>query len=365
MKLYAKYITAIWLSTAIAGTCARVEAQSALHFSSATYDYGDVREDGGAVVGRFEACNTGSEPIVVVEVMTSCGCTTPRFERKPVKAGETFQLDIRYDPMNRPGRIDRDIYVRVSDSDEDIKLHITGRVLPRQKSIEEIYPFDMGGGLRLESNFHAFAYVEHGKSVETRIGYVNHSDRTIVVRLSPAEISGALRMEYDNLIPPHGSGDIVLSYRLAENSSRYGMLQDVVRVTVDGKPSQTLLTTHAVAVDNLDGTDDISSPKAEISTNIIKFGEVNLTDSPVGAVFEVRNTGQTPLNIRKAETNSDAIRCDIGRQTVIAPGGSRRFTVEFTPAKVGRDGAYVARLFLITDDPQHPMHTLRVNAILK
>lgn len=347
-----------------AGQC-RLAAQSKLHFAETTFDYGHVKEDGGAVTASFEARNTGDEPVVVVEVMTSCGCTTPRFERKPIAAGETFSLEIRYDPMNRPGRIDRDIFVRASDSDKDIKLHITGNVLPRQKSIEEIYPFDMGGGLRLESNFHAFAYVEHGKSVETRIGYVNHSDRTIAVRISPTTASGALRTEYDTPIPPHASGDIVLRYRLAENSSRYGTLEDVMRVTVDGKPSSTLLSTHAIAVDNFDSTDDISAPSVEIPINIIKFGEVNRTGKPERRSFEVRNTGATPLTIRKAETNSEAIRCVIDNDTTIAPGQSRHFTVEFSPSKVGRDGAYVARLFLITDDPKHPMQTLRVNAILR
>lgn len=349
----------------LAASCAEAAAQSKLQFSEATFDYGEVREDGGAVTARFEACNTGQEPVVVVEVMTSCGCTTPYFERKPVRAGEKFSLEIRYDPMNRPGRIDRDIFVRMSDSDKDTKLHITGRVMPRQKSIEEIYPFDMGGGLRLESNFHAFAYVEHGKSVETRIGYVNHSDRPIAVRISPTAASGALRVEYDPTIEPHASGDIVLRYRLAENSSRYGTLEDVMRVTVDGRPSQTLLSTHAIAIDNLDDKDDISAPNVEIPINIIKFGEVNRTGKPERRSFEVRNTGATPLTIRKAESNSDAIRCVIDNGTTIAPGQSRHFTVEFSPSEVGRDGAYVARLFLITDDPRHPMQTLRVNAILK
>lgn len=363
MKRFIPYI--ICLLGIVAIPQPRLAAQSKLQFSQTTFDYGDIKEDGGAVAALFQARNTGSEPVVVLEVMTSCGCTTPYFERKPIAAGETFNLEIRYDPMNRPERIDRDIFVRVSDSNKDTKLHIAGRVMPRQKSIEEIYPFDMGGGLRLESNFHAFAYVEHGKSVETRIGYVNHSDRTIVVRISPTIVSGALRVEYDTPVAPHGSGDIVLRYRLAENSSRYGTLEDVLRVIVDGTPSQTLLSTHAIAVDNFDDTDDISAPSIEIPINIIKFGEVNRAGRPERRSFEVRNTGQTPLTIRKAEVNSDAIRCVIDNDTTIAPGQSRLFTVEFSPSKVGRDGAYVARLFLITDDPKHPMQTLRVNAILK
>ena len=326
---------------------AGVQAQSALRFSAATFDYGEVREDGGAVTCRFEAVNTSDKPLAVVEVMTSCGCTTPR-----------------YDPMNRPGRIDRSIAVRVSDSDEDIRLKIVGRVLPRQKSLEEIYPFDMGGGVRLESNFHAFAYVEHGKSVETRIGCVNRSDHPVLVRLAPVETSGALQIEYDELLAAGQTGDIVLRYRLAENSSRYGTMRDALTMVVDGIPSETLLTTQAVAVDNFDEAVDTASPKAQLPSTIVRFGHVAADSGIISQRVEIRNTGQAPLIVRKAESNIAAVRCRPEGGLMIPAGGSGSITVTFSPSQAAREGAFVSRVFVITNDPAHPMHTIRVNAII-
>ncbi len=343
---------------------AGVQAQSALRFSAATFDYGEVREDGGAVTCRFEAVNTSDKPLAVVEVMTSCGCTTPRYDRRPIQPDGRFELEIRYDPMNRPGRIDRSIAVRVSDSDEDIRLKIVGRVLPRQKSLEEIYPFDMGGGVRLESNFHAFAYVEHGKSVETRIGCVNRSDHPVLVRLAPVETSGALQIEYDELLAAGQTGDIVLRYRLAENSSRYGTMRDALTMVVDGIPSETLLTTQAVAVDNFDEAVDTASPKAQLPSTIVRFGHVAADSGIISQRVEIRNTGQAPLIIRKAESNIAAVRCRPEGGLMIPAGGSGSITVTFSPSQAAREGAFVSRVFVITNDPAHPMHTIRVNAII-
>ncbi len=338
---------------------------SALRFGSLVADYGHIREDGGAVACRYEAINEGEQPIVVTEVITSCGCTTAKYERKPIPPGGRFTLELRYDPMNRPGRIDRTIYVGVSDLSDHIKLRMVGYVTPRERSIEELYPFDMGGGLRLQSNFHAFAYVEHGKSVECRIGYANNSDRPIEIYFSPVRSSGALRIEYTDRIEPHTTGDITLCYSLAEHSSRYGTLDDKLKVVVNGKASETLLTTYAIAVDNFDNVDDISAPRGSISKNIIKFGEVNSEELYLEEWFELRNEGGSPLVVRTVECSNDALRCSIARNTTIAPGATQRFTVKLRPALMGSDTPYVGRVTLITNDPIRPMQVVRVNAIAK
>jgi len=344
--------------------CLPLCVSAQLVFTPDAWDFGRIEESGGRVSHTFTGVNRGAEPVVVLDVVTSCGCTVPEFSRRPVLPGDSTRVTVTYDPMNRPGRIDRSIAVRVSDSDEDIRLKIVGRVLPRQKSLEEIYPFDMGGGVRLESNFHAFAYVEHGKSVETRIGCVNRSDHPVLVRLAPVETSGALQIEYDELLAAGQTGDIVLRYRLAENSSRYGTMRDALTMVVDGIPSETLLTTQAVAVDNFDEAVDTASPKAQLPSTIVRFGHVAADSGIISQRVEIRNTGQAPLIVRKAESNIAAVRCRPEGGLMIPAGGSGSITVTFSPSQAAREGAFVSRVFVITNDPAHPMHTIRVNAII-
>lgn len=337
---------------------------SSLKFRSMVGDYGHIREDGGSVVCRFEAINQGTEPVAIVDVVTSCGCTSVEYERKPIEPGASTTLDIRYDPMNRPGRIDRTVYVRTSDCDAEIRLRLEGEVTPRQKSIDELYPFDMGGGLRLALNHHTFAYVEHGKSVEERIGYVNTSDRAIAISLSPIRSSGALSVIYPKMLEAGTTGDIILRYRLAENSTRYGTLNDEFRLVVDGTSSEFMVTTSAIAVDNFDLTDDISAPKGVIPKNIIKFGEVNRTNDYLERSFTIVNEGQSSLFIRTAESSSTAVRILLERNMELKAGESTTLLIRLYPAYIGdSDLPFTARVTLITNDPLQPMKLIRVNAL--
>lgn len=60
------------------------QTTTALRFRSTVGDYGVIAEDGGSVVCRFEAVNSGAEPVAIVDVITSCGCTSVAYDRKPV-----------------------------------------------------------------------------------------------------------------------------------------------------------------------------------------------------------------------------------------------------------------------------------------
>ena len=247
--------------------CVELSAQqqgSALRFGSSTIDLGHIREEGGVVRCNVDAINSGKDTIYIKEILTTCGCTVAKYESGEVAPGDTFRLSVQYDPMNRPGRIDKSLYVEVSDCEEPLRLHIVGYVQPRERTIDELYPFDMGAGLRLKSNFHAFSYLEHGKVLEERIGYINTSEEELHITLCPQKISSHLELIAPDVIVPKAMGDIVLRYALAEESDVYGILEDIFTVVVNGKASYYPLSCQAVAVDNFDLVDDISAPKADI-----------------------------------------------------------------------------------------------------
>ncbi len=337
--------------------------ESALRFEATTYNYGHINEEGGAAVSTFSAINTGREDIVIVQVLTSCGCTSAKYDKGVIAPGEEFSMQVEFDPYNRPGRIDKSLYVYTSDSEEVIRLKIIGYVIPRERSIDELFPFYMGGGLRLQSNFHSFSYIEHGATIEERIGYVNDSDKEIEIVLLPTLSSGALNIEYARTIAPHAMGDIVLRYSLPFRSTRYGTLNDHLRVVVDGVASEMLLTTHAVAVDNFNFMDDISAPRAEIPKKIIKFGVVKCEDATLEDSFTVRNDGASPLYIRCVECSSEAIVCNIVPDTVIATGEEQTFVVSFNPKSINPDIPFTGRITLILNDMVRPMQQIKVSAL--
>ena len=132
---------------------------------------------------------------------------------------------------------------------------------------------------------------------------------------------------------------------------------------VDGKPSETLITTHAIAVDNFNLVDDISSPRADISKNIIKFGSVKCDERVLEQNFTLRNGGVEPLVVRAVESGSDAVACDLKAGTTIVAGGEVVVTVRLRTRDIDPDVPFVTRLRIITNDALKPMSQVRVNAL--
>lgn len=64
--------------------------------------------------------------------------------------------------------------------------------MARELSLEEEYPFDFGEGLRLDGNFHSFAYLYRGQEAATQFEAVNTTDEPMTLRLEPATADGFL-----------------------------------------------------------------------------------------------------------------------------------------------------------------------------
>ena len=335
-----------------------------VRFDHEKWNFGDVAEDGGKVEHAFVFTNVSSKPVVVLDVVSGCGCTTPSYSRKPVMRGEKGEIVVSFDPMNRPGHFSKGISVQISGATEPVTLLVEGVVTPRVKSTEELYPFDMGGGVRFDSNFRAFAYVGRGERVEESIGWINTSGRDVRLSFEELERSGMLRIEAPRMLKAGEKGAIVIAYEVPSDSDRYGTLSDVLGVDIDGRRARTMLSVHAIAADRHDtAADDMSSPKGELSKKFIKFGDVKHGRTVADASVELTNIGDNELVIRAVEWQSKALKCSLKAGDRVAAGGKTvvKFTLDTSEVDYG---VWVDRVRIITDDPSRPMQTLRVTAVV-
>ena len=116
-----------------------------------------MQESGGSVEHTFVFTNATDSPVVIVDVSTGCGCTTPSIRASPVLAGGKGRDRRGVRPKPSGSLCKRGVSVMTSASKEPVQLQVTGNVVPRQKTLDELYPFDMGGGVRFDSNMRAFA----------------------------------------------------------------------------------------------------------------------------------------------------------------------------------------------------------------
>ncbi len=69
----------IFILLAIAAFSMQVHAQSQMVFKELEHDFGTFREEAGVQSYTFTFENKGKAPLILNNVMASCGCTTPEW----------------------------------------------------------------------------------------------------------------------------------------------------------------------------------------------------------------------------------------------------------------------------------------------
>lgn len=341
--------------------CAAAQAQPV--FEPAEHDFGAIAESDGRVSHVFTGVNRGEHPAVILDVVTSCGCTVPEFSRKPVLPGDTTRIAVTFDPMNRPGAFAKELAVYSSERKKIATLTIRGEVVPREKSIEELYPVNAGGGLRLDGTLCAFTYIYQGGRKQMAIGYVNASESTLRLELRPEQASGLLTATYPRQIGPGERGTIDFAYAIPAEHPRYGTLRDALTVYVDGRSCETVLVTHGIGVDDPAATDKTAAPQAQTEPSIVKFGPVKHSAPIQRRTFVLANTGCGDLVVRAVE-NGGRVAVTLKPGCTIAP--EQRRTVELLLDPSAQDyGILTDHLLIVTDDPVRPMRRVRVTAIIE
>ena len=102
-------------------------------FENSEHDFGEIQEKGGKVSYKFSFKNVGDEPLLILSVKPSCGCTTPNWSKNPIKPGEEGFIIAQYNPRGRPGVFRKSLNVvtnqSIKDKPNNIYIYIKGNVL--------------------------------------------------------------------------------------------------------------------------------------------------------------------------------------------------------------------------------------------
>jgi len=105
------------------------EINTSISFVATELDLGQVWE-GNKVVSKFEFENTGNANLIIHNVRASCGCTTPKFEKKPIRPGNKSVIEVAFDTRGRPGRQRQTIVVSANTEPANTNLAFTCEVVP-------------------------------------------------------------------------------------------------------------------------------------------------------------------------------------------------------------------------------------------
>jgi len=98
-----------------------------ISFTEDTYDFAKIKE-GEKVKHTFEFTNTGKSPLILSDVQAGCGCTTPKFDKKPVNPGEKGTIEIGFNSSGQKGVQHKIITVFSNAQPGQTMLHLKGEV---------------------------------------------------------------------------------------------------------------------------------------------------------------------------------------------------------------------------------------------
>ena len=124
-KIFNLIMMAVFMATA---STAIAQEGPTIQFNEQGHDFGVIAE-GPAYQHTFKFKNTGKEPLVITNVNTPCGCTTPSFTKEPVMPGKTGEINVSYNSQGRIGVFNKTLSVQTNmGAGKDIALNIKGEV---------------------------------------------------------------------------------------------------------------------------------------------------------------------------------------------------------------------------------------------
>ncbi len=105
------------------------KAPDKLKFETTTKDFGEITQ-GIPASFEFKCTNVTKEPIIIADVVKSCGCTQPEFSKEPILPGKTSTIKATYNAAAL-GMFSKTLTVKTSTSDVII-LTVKGTVIAKQ-----------------------------------------------------------------------------------------------------------------------------------------------------------------------------------------------------------------------------------------
>ena len=99
-------------------------------FVSNTYNFGKIRK-GEKITTSFYFKNTGTKPLLILQVQTSCGCTASSWSKEYIEPNETGEITVVFDTNAKEdiiGKQSKYLLVISNAVNKEVKLGLEGEV---------------------------------------------------------------------------------------------------------------------------------------------------------------------------------------------------------------------------------------------
>lgn len=307
-----------------------------VRFDKTVHDFGDILVSDGPVKATFTAKNVGSKPIVIYNVVSSCGCTDVEWTREPVKPGASAKVTATYKNDEGGYPFDKSLTVYVSGIKQPVILRLRGESHARKLSLPEMYPVHFGN-LGFKEVEVKGGNINQGVQKSGEILVANLGSKPLNVTFEGVSKGLSLKLS-QNPVPAGGTAK--LSYTVTADGSTWGKTWYYATPLVDGKAAKASVAAGASGKKKEAGAEalfaepnpelgagksrigisvhvkenfaswtkaqreDAAKPMAQEST--YSFGKVK-AGTKVNASFVIRNEGKSVLKVHKVDSESRSL----------------------------------------------------------
>ena len=108
-------------------TMVSAQNQAEFKFDQITINVGTFPASSPVKKAVFTFTNVGKAPLVINEVIASCGCTIPKYDRRPIAPGQKGSIEITYNGQGKfTGHFKKSITIKSNARTEMTRIYIEG-----------------------------------------------------------------------------------------------------------------------------------------------------------------------------------------------------------------------------------------------
>ena len=313
------------------------------------------------VTAEFVLKNDGRKPLVINNVLKSCGCTEVDYPKTSIAAGESFVIKAVYD-AKQMGTFTKQVCLYTNADEEPFILSMRGKVVGSVVDFAGSYD-EMLGAIKSDAQEVEFDDVNRGDRPVQRIHIFNPTDELLepVVMHLPDYLHAFVS---PSKVAPRHSAEI--SFVLDSKKLRdLGLNQ--TSVYLGERPGDRIAPEKEIVVsavllpgfENMTPAKKALAPKIEMSATDLNLGRFNGKKKLKGEIL-ITNKGKSELDIRSMQMFTMGLQVNL-KKSKIQPGETVKMKVTAVAADLKKSRVRHPRILMITNDPDHAKVVVKIN----
>lgn len=334
--------------------------QSNVKFNKMIHDFGDVMLDSGHHSCDFTFTNISDKPVVIQTVISSCGCTQPKWTKKPIMPKESGTIAVTFLNDQGPYPFDKSLTVYITGEPKPIILRLKGVAHKKLKPLSELFPENYGG-LSFRKSYIDFGSIAKNSVNSQVIEVANTSNKKIEVSFT--NLKTGLTIKPNPIVIEANKREQLVFTIDTHNTNEWGTTYFSNTINVNGqKVNNKELKIYCSIRDdfsNLTKEEKRTAPIPMAGSSSYDFGEIK-KGTPVKTSFRVRNLGRRDLIIHKIESELSNINSK--HPNIIAPG--KTGIIEITVDTMQDIGEKTYLVSVISNSPSRPIMNFIITGLI-